>query len=68
MAQGWTEILLAFPSMLQCVKVAAATEITSMLQACNENAVWNSQGLNKEKQLFQQALAIFCLCLIHLLS
>ena len=67
-AQGWREILLAFPSMLQCVKVAATTAITSTLQARDEKAVWNAQGLNKEKQLFQQARAIFCLCLIHLLS
>lgn len=65
--KGVKMILLAFPSWLQRVAIAAATAIISLLQVCNEKAVWNAPGLNKESQLFQQALAAFCFCLIHLI-
>lgn len=46
--KGVKTILLAFPSWLQCVAIAAATGVISMFQACNEKAVWNAPGLNKE--------------------
>lgn len=62
-------ILVVFPSGLQHAAVAATTAIMSTLPACNEKAKWNAQDPNKESQLFQQALAIFCLChLFHSLG
>ena len=57
----------AFPSWLQDAAVAATTALTSTLLACNKKAMWNAHDLNKESQLLQQALEIFCLHLIHLI-
>lgn len=60
-------VLVVLPSGLQNAAVAATTALASTLLAQSKKATWSAQDLNKESQLFQQALAIFCLHLIHLI-